>query len=107
MGKGFAVQAGGNEIVRRLRFRRERRMRSSRTIERWEKKHSRSQSCPFCRDNLKRVSSSDLWIFTYSKDAVDMTTVYKENQRRLLLYIDKLPVIVPDTDFDSYDSHVK
>eukprot|EP01018_Ginkgo_biloba_P022556 Gb_28378 [translate_table: standard] len=26
--------------------------------------HSRSQSCPFCRDSLKRVNSRDLWIFT-------------------------------------------
>ncbi|KAG8079487.1 hypothetical protein GUJ93_ZPchr0007g6034 [Zizania palustris] len=43
---------------------------------------SRSQSCPFCRDSLKRVNSGDLWIYTDSKDIVDMGTVRRENLRR-------------------------
>ncbi|KAK8945736.1 hypothetical protein KSP40_PGU000398 [Platanthera guangdongensis] len=69
--------------------------------------HSRSQSCPFCRDSLKGVSSDDLWIFTDSRDVVDMVTVTRENLHRMFLYIDKLPLVVPDSVFDSYESHVK
>uniref|UniRef100_M1C393 Zinc finger, RING-type n=1 Tax=Solanum tuberosum TaxID=4113 RepID=M1C393_SOLTU len=66
-------------------------------------RRSRSQSCPFCRDSLKRVSSGDLWVYMDSKDAVDMTTITKENLRRLFMYIEKLPLIVPDNVFDTYD----
>ncbi|ONM25998.1 RNA-binding protein [Zea mays] len=68
---------------------------------------SRSQSCPFCRDSLKRVNSADLWIYTDSKDIVDMATVRRENLRRLFMYIDKLPTVIPESVFDVYDSHVK
>ncbi|EEC82625.1 hypothetical protein OsI_27211 [Oryza sativa Indica Group] len=68
---------------------------------------SRSQSCPFCRDSLKRVNSADLWIYTDNRDIVDMATVRKENLRRLFMYIDKLPTVIPETVFDVYDSHVK
>ncbi|CAN6546443.1 unnamed protein product [Malus baccata var. baccata] len=68
---------------------------------------TRSQSCPFCRDNLKRVNSGDLWVYTDSRDIVDMETVMKENLRRLFMYIDKLPLITPDNPFDSYDSHLR
>ncbi|KAK4754436.1 hypothetical protein SAY87_002540 [Trapa incisa] len=67
----------------------------------------RSQSCPFCRDSLKRVSSGDLWVYTDSRDIVDIATVTQENLWRLFLYIDKLPVIIPDSVFESYDSHVR
>ncbi|KAJ4977058.1 hypothetical protein NE237_002164 [Protea cynaroides] len=69
--------------------------------------HLRSQSCPFCRDSLKRVNSGDLWVFTDSRDIVDMATVMRENLRRLFMYIDKLPLVIPDNVFDAYDSHVK
>ncbi|KAF8411166.1 hypothetical protein HHK36_003709 [Tetracentron sinense] len=68
---------------------------------------SRSQSCPFCRDSLKRVNSGDLWVFTDSRDIIDTETLTRENLRRLFMYVDKLPLIVPDTVFDTYDSHVK
>uniref|UniRef100_A0A0D9X2I5 RING-type domain-containing protein n=1 Tax=Leersia perrieri TaxID=77586 RepID=A0A0D9X2I5_9ORYZ len=68
---------------------------------------SRSQSCPFCRNSLKRVNSADLWIYTDNRDIVDMTTVRRENLRRLFMYIDKLPTVIPETVFDIYDSHVK
>ncbi|XP_074272204.1 E3 ubiquitin-protein ligase AIRP2-like isoform X1 [Silene latifolia] len=68
---------------------------------------SRSQSCPFCRDSLKRVNSSDLWVFTDSRDVVDMATLTKENLRRLFMYIEKLPLIIPESLFDAYDSHLK
>lgn len=68
---------------------------------------SRSQSCPFCRDSLKRVNSGDLWVFTDSRDIVDMGTVTREDLRRLFMYIDKLPLVVPDSLFDAYDSHLR
>ncbi|KAK6932543.1 hypothetical protein RJ641_002167 [Dillenia turbinata] len=68
---------------------------------------TRSQSCPFCRDSLKRVNSGDLWVFMDSRDIVDMATITRENLRRLFLYIDKLPEIVPDSFFDTYDSHLR
>lgn len=70
-------------------------------------RRTRSQSCPFCRDSLRRVSSGDLWVFTDGRDIVDIATVTQENLRRLFLYIDKLPLIVPESVFDSYDSHVR
>ncbi|XP_008806536.1 E3 ubiquitin-protein ligase AIRP2-like isoform X1 [Phoenix dactylifera] len=69
--------------------------------------NSRSRSCPFCRDSLMRVNSGDLWVYTDSRDVVDMATVSRENLRRLFMYIDKLPLVVPDAVFDAYDSHVK
>ncbi|ONK79707.1 uncharacterized protein A4U43_C01F9220 [Asparagus officinalis] len=69
--------------------------------------HSRSQSCPFCRDSLKRVNSGDLWMFTDNRDIVDMSTVSRENLRCLFMYIDKLPLIIPNSVFDAYDSYVK
>ncbi|XP_073011636.1 E3 ubiquitin-protein ligase AIRP2-like isoform X1 [Typha latifolia] len=69
--------------------------------------HSRSQSCPFCRDSLKRVNSGDLWIFTDTRDIVDTATVTRDNLRRLFMYIDKLPLIIPGSVFEAYDSHVK
>ncbi|KAF1873249.1 hypothetical protein Lal_00016395, partial [Lupinus albus] len=68
---------------------------------------TRSQSCPFCRDSLKRVNSGDLWVFTDKRDVVDMATVTRENLRRLFIYIDKLPLTVPDSLFDTYDSHLR
>ncbi|CAI9087486.1 OLC1v1021563C3 [Oldenlandia corymbosa var. corymbosa] len=68
---------------------------------------SRSQSCPFCRDSLKRVNSGDLWVLMDSKDAADMATVTRENLRRIFMYIDKLPLIVPDNLFDAYDKHLR
>ncbi|CAL5084534.1 unnamed protein product [Urochloa decumbens] len=70
-------------------------------------RRSRSQSCPFCRDSLKRVNSADLWIYTDNRDIVDMATVRRENLRRLFMYIDKLPTVIPESVFDVYDSHVK
>jgi len=68
---------------------------------------SRSQSCPFCRDSLKRVNSGDLWMFTDCRDVVDMATVTRENIRRLFMYIEKLPLVTPENIFYAYDSHVK
>ncbi|KAF6153592.1 hypothetical protein GIB67_027459 [Kingdonia uniflora] len=64
---------------------------------------ARSQSCPFCRDSLKRVNSCDLWIYTDSREILDMSSVCRENLRRLFIYIDKLPLIIPDHIFVPYD----
>ncbi|KAH9701676.1 RING-type domain-containing protein [Citrus sinensis] len=69
--------------------------------------HGRSQSCPFCRDSLRRVDSSDLWIYTDKCDVVDLSTILRENCKRLFLYIDKLPLIIPDSVIVLYDSHVR
>lgn len=69
-------------------------------------RHGRSQSCPFCRDSLRRVDSSDLWIYTDKCDVVDLSTILRENCKRLFLYIDKLPLIIPDSVIVPYDSHV-
>ncbi|GAV75479.1 zf-C3HC4_2 domain-containing protein [Cephalotus follicularis] len=68
---------------------------------------ARSQSCPFCRDSLKRVNSSDLWIFTSNNDIVDLSSISKENLKRLFMYIDKLPLIVPDPALVSYNAHYR
>lgn len=70
-------------------------------------RHGRSQSCPFCRDSLRRVDSSDLWIYTDKCDVVDLSTILRENCKRLFLYIDKLPLIIPDSVIVPYDSHVR
>ncbi|KAH0931980.1 hypothetical protein HID58_009097 [Brassica napus] len=69
----------------------------------------RSQSCPFCRDSLKRVDSGDLWMFLEGTDTVNPSVIARENQRRLFVYIEKLPLVVPDQAFASspYDCHVR
>ncbi|XP_074560984.1 E3 ubiquitin-protein ligase AIRP2-like [Curcuma longa] len=69
--------------------------------------NARSQSCPFCRRNLKRFNSGDLWVFVGDRDIVDMEMVTRQNIRQLILYIKKLPIVFPDTIFDSYDSHIR
>lgn len=66
-------------------------------------RHSRSQSCPFCRDSLKKVNSEELWVYTSNCDIVDLSAIERENLKRLLIYIDKLPLIVPDAMKVSYD----
>ncbi|XP_038893737.1 E3 ubiquitin-protein ligase AIRP2 [Benincasa hispida] len=67
----------------------------------------RSQSCPFCRDSLKRVNSSDLWIFTDKSEMIDLTSILQDNRKRLFAYIDKLPLVVPDPVFLPIDSHIR
>lgn len=66
-------------------------------------RHARSQSCPFCRDSLKRVNSGDLWIYTSRGEIVDLPSIARENLKRLLMYIEKLPLIIPDSMLISYD----
>ncbi|GMI92209.1 hypothetical protein like AT3G47160 [Hibiscus trionum] len=69
--------------------------------------HGRSQSCPFCRDSLKRVNSCDLWVYTEKSEIVDLSSILRENCKRLFMYIDKLPLIVPDPVFVPYDVRVR
>ncbi|XP_010543197.1 PREDICTED: E3 ubiquitin-protein ligase rnf8-A isoform X3 [Tarenaya hassleriana] len=57
---------------------------------------ARSQSCPFCRGSLKRVNSGDLWIYTAAMEMVELPVILRENLKRLLMYIEKLPLVVPD-----------
>lgn len=65
--------------------------------------NARSQSCPFCRDNLKRVGSEDLWVLTRKSDALDLLTLAKENLRCFYHYIENLQLIVPDTHLLLYE----
>ena len=56
----------------------------------------RSESCPFCRGSLRRVTPRDLWVVVGNSDVVDSATIAKENLRRLYLYMETLPQIVPE-----------
>ncbi|KAK7301762.1 hypothetical protein RJT34_12636 [Clitoria ternatea] len=67
----------------------------------------RSQSCPFCRDCLKRVNSGDLWVYADTSDIVDIETIFKENCKMLFLYINMLPLVVPDPRHVSYDPFLR
>lgn len=43
-----------------------------------------------------------------NRDAMDMETITRENLRRLFMYIEKLPLVVPHSVFDSaYDTHLR
>ena len=66
-------------------------------------RRARSQSCPFCRDSLKRVNSNDLWIYTCRNEVIDLSAIARENLRRLIMYIEKLPLIVVDPVTISYE----
>jgi len=74
---------------------------------RFHHRRGRSQSCPFCRGSLKRVNSGDLWIYAEKSDVVDLALITRQSCKRLFMYIDKLPLIIPDTVYMPYDSHVK
>eukprot|EP00252_Welwitschia_mirabilis_P009874 TRINITY_DN2278_c0_g1_i4.p1 TRINITY_DN2278_c0_g1~~TRINITY_DN2278_c0_g1_i4.p1 ORF type:complete len:256 (-),score=34.42 TRINITY_DN2278_c0_g1_i4:426-1133(-) len=67
--------------------------------------NARSESCPFCRDSLKRVDSTDLWMFTSTGEVIDQETLNRENLKRLFNHIEKLPLVVPESVFYVYDSH--
>ncbi|KAM0007191.1 hypothetical protein Hdeb2414_s0148g00814101 [Helianthus debilis subsp. tardiflorus] len=69
-------------------------------------RRTRSLSCPFCRVSLKRVDSSELWVYVDHKEAIDTATITRENLKRLFMYIDNLPLVIPDSNFDAYDSHL-
>ncbi|GAB2297823.1 hypothetical protein Dimus_031910 [Dionaea muscipula] len=65
--------------------------------------NARSQSCPFCRGSLRRVSSKDLWVLVPNYDVVDALTVVRENVTHFYLYMDSLPALVPDSIAFPYD----
>eukprot|EP00249_Psilotum_nudum_P020353 c27665_g1_i1 orf=1034-1783(+) len=69
--------------------------------------HCRSQSCPFCRVSLKRVNSQDLWVFMDTYDIQDAATLARDDLQRLFVYIDKLPLLISESLFTVYDSHLK
>lgn len=62
----------------------------------------RSESCPFCRGNLKRVNSGDLWVLIGSNDVVDQATLSNEDMLRFYIYINNLPKDIPDAMFLVY-----
>lgn len=53
--------------------------------------NTRSESCPFCRGNIKRVKSRDLWVLTCDNDVVDRETVSREDLFQFYHYINSLP----------------
>ncbi|KAL8241665.1 hypothetical protein R6Q59_011967 [Mikania micrantha] len=61
--------------------------------------NSRSASCPFCRGNIKRVQSRDLWILTCDDEVIDADLVSKEDLVHFYLYISNLPKDTPDAIF--------
>ncbi|EEF47573.1 E3 ubiquitin-protein ligase AIRP2 [Ricinus communis] len=65
--------------------------------------NTRSQSCPFCRGSLKRVKSLDLWVLINNSDIIDTVTIARENLRRFYLYIEKLPLLMPETHAILFD----
>ncbi|KAK7246928.1 hypothetical protein RIF29_41799 [Crotalaria pallida] len=56
----------------------------------------RSDSCPFCRGSLKRVTPRDLWVAIGNNDVIDSATLAVENLRRFYLYMETLPLIMQD-----------
>ncbi|XP_041012920.1 E3 ubiquitin-protein ligase AIRP2-like isoform X1 [Juglans microcarpa x Juglans regia] len=64
--------------------------------------NTKSESCPFCRGNLKRVKSEDLWVLTCGDDVVDAEMVSREDLLRFYLYINSLPKDYPDALFVVY-----
>ncbi|KAI3667747.1 hypothetical protein L6452_42816 [Arctium lappa] len=69
--------------------------------------HGRSRSCPFCRESLKGVNLSDLWICIEANDIIDVAIISKENSKRLFMYIEKLPLLVTDAMLSPGDSHLR
>ncbi|KAL7136255.1 hypothetical protein ABFS83_10G017600 [Erythranthe nasuta] len=66
---------------------------------------TRSQSCPFCRDSLKRMNSNELWIYPSNCDIIDLSLFAKENLKRFFAYINRLPLVIPGSIAVSYDPH--
>ncbi|CAA6668262.1 unnamed protein product [Spirodela intermedia] len=64
--------------------------------------NTRSQSCPFCRGSLRRITSRDLWVLTGDGDVVDAETLAEDDLRRFHRYVDRLPLAIPDTLFLVY-----
>ncbi|KAF5811926.1 putative transcription factor C2H2 family [Helianthus annuus] len=63
---------------------------------------TRSLSCPFCRVSLKKTDPGELWVYVNRKEVTDMATITWGNLKRFFMYIDKLPLVAPNSPFDSY-----
>ncbi|XP_077227683.1 E3 ubiquitin-protein ligase AIRP2-like isoform X2 [Tasmannia lanceolata] len=68
--------------------------------------HAMCINCYHDWGSLKRVKSRDLWVLTSNGDVVDTATVAKENLRRFYVYVDNLPLIIPDTIFFVYYDYI-
>ncbi|KAK9056307.1 hypothetical protein SSX86_027397 [Deinandra increscens subsp. villosa] len=66
---------------------------------------TRSSSCPFCRVSLKKTDPGELWVYVNRKEVMDMGTITWGNLKRLFIYIEKLPLVAPNSLLDAYDSH--
>lgn len=51
------------------------------------------------------MNSAELWIYTSDSDIIDFSSSIKENQKRLFMYVEKLPLIVADAMVVSHDPH--
>lgn len=49
------------------------------------------------------MNSGELWIYPSKCDIADLPTIAKENVKRLFVYIEKLPLVVPNSMVVSYD----
>ncbi|KAI3731423.1 hypothetical protein L1987_62611 [Smallanthus sonchifolius] len=63
---------------------------------------TRSSSCPFCRGDIKRVKSRDLWVLTCDDEVVDADLVVDEDLVRFYLYMNNLPKDHSDVVFFMY-----
>ncbi|GAA0169356.1 hypothetical protein LIER_23865 [Lithospermum erythrorhizon] len=68
--------------------------------------NERSESCPFCRGNIKRVRSRDLWVLTCGDDVVDQETALWDDLLHFYLYINGLPKDSPDALFMMYNEYL-
>ncbi|CAN8313335.1 unnamed protein product [Cochlearia groenlandica] len=68
--------------------------------------NTKSESCPFCRGNIKRVNSEDLWVLTADEDVVDTETVTKEDLLRFYLHVNSLPKDYPEAMFLVYNEYL-
>eukprot|EP00850_Spirogloea_muscicola_P010594 SM000063S19984 [mRNA] locus=s63:57262:58580:- [translate_table: standard] len=75
--------------------------------EKKDHRRSRSESCPFCRDSLKRVGSGDLWQLMNADDVKDTAQLVREDVLRLFTYVSKLPTVLSDSVLAAYNAHLK
>eukprot|EP00475_Leptophrys_vorax_P010637 TRINITY_DN17226_c0_g1_i1.p1 TRINITY_DN17226_c0_g1~~TRINITY_DN17226_c0_g1_i1.p1 ORF type:complete len:316 (+),score=2.28 TRINITY_DN17226_c0_g1_i1:476-1423(+) len=57
---------------------------------------ARSDSCPFCRDELGKVKEEDLWVVVEETAAEDIRKVMRDSLRRFFLFVHRLPVVISD-----------
>lgn len=48
------------------------------------------------------MASRDLWVLTDGADVLDSMTLLKENLKQFYLYINKLPLAIPESVFVGY-----